>query len=102
VKRPPCMAASQVAVCISRKFEVAYGAHAAGAQMRIRLIAAITLTLAATVSVTQAQTAPYLKEFPSVDRVLKVETTSDPQMTALLQMTALGELTSLVRIMWRL
>ncbi len=45
------------------------------------------------------RTLPNLKEFPSVDQVLKAETTRDPKQTAVLQLTALAELKELVKVL---
>jgi hypothetical protein len=57
---------------------------------RGRLLAAAAMWVSAATSISaQALNPPYLKEMPSVERVMKEEQANDPKETALLQMQAL-------------
>jgi len=67
--------------------------------MRTNRTVGIILALAVLNTVAGAQNLAYLKEFPSVDQVLKAETTGDPKQTAVLQLTALAELKELVKVL---
>ncbi len=62
-------------------------------------MAATILGLAALCAVARGQNPAYLKEFPSVDQVLKAEASGDPKQTAILQLTALAELKELVKVL---
>jgi len=57
----------------------------------------ILILLIASLASAQQPNPPYLREFPSVEQVLKAETTSDPKKTALLQLQAFYELQEIIK-----